>query len=201
MDVERSPARTEKLDMKKLHQISGATLSETLISMSIAVVLIGIGIVGSIAIQRSFDASIRYANSQSEQVRVLDYMAMDLRRALSVSGGGTALRLTIPDYYDATGNPRTPTIVNGTATYGNAASVPVIRYFLEGSQFMREVNGAKTVIAENVQDFRFDFQDFNQVIEIAVTFVPTFRVNGNRDAARDGTRAVIRTLLRNRRQV
>lgn len=197
MDGARWATRMERNSMKKLLNVAAFTLSEMLISTAVTVVLVGIGLISSISIQRSFDASIRYANSQSEQMRVLDYMALDLRRALNVTNSNGQLIITLPDFYDADGNPRMPTIVNSLPKYGGT---PVtVRYYRNGSRILREAGGTATPIAENVQDFQFTFQDFGQVIEAAVTFVPTFRRDNNQEASREGTRAVIRVLLRNRR--
>jgi hypothetical protein len=183
--------------MKKLFKIHGFTLSEMMIASAVSIVLVGIGLIASISIQRSFDASIRYANSQSEQVRVLDYLALDLRRALNVTSANGQLTITIPDFYDAAGEPRMPAIVNALPKYGG--NPITVRYFRNGARVLRESDGVATPIAENVQDFQFAFQDFGQVIEAAITFVPTFRRDGRQDASRSGTRAVIRVLLRNRR--
>lgn len=183
--------------MKKFFKTCGFTLSEMMISSAISVVLVGIGLISSISIQRSFDASIRYANSQSEQVRVLDYLALDLRRALNVVQASGQLTVTIPDFYDAAGEPRMPTIVNSLPKYGG--NPVAVRYYRNGSRILRESGGVATPIADNVQDFQFEFKDHGQVIEVAITFVPTFRQNNTQATSRAGTRAVIRVLLRNRR--
>ena len=182
--------------MKTLQRLRAFTLVEFLVASSVSVVLVGIGLVASISVQRSFNASIKYANSQSEQARVLDYMALDLRQSLTVTGSGSELRLTIPDYYDSTGQPRTPTVVNGLPKYGTTPQA--VRYFLQGSSILRTAGTTTTTIAENVEDFQFEFRDFGQVIEISLTYVPTFQQRSGAQASRNGTRATIRTLLRNR---
>lgn len=175
------------------------TLSELMVSMAVVLIIVGALLTGSIALQRNFNASMQYVRSQTEQVRVLDYMALDLRRALTVSTANGQLQLTIPDYYDVTGNPRMPTISDGYAVYGDTTNAPTIRYFKEGSNIMRSSGGTSVVIAQNVQDFQFNFTDLGQVIQVSITFVPTFRQNGNREEGRGGTSGTIRTLLRNRR--
>ncbi len=182
--------------MKKLHSLRGFTISELMVASAISVVMVGIGLIASISLQRSFNASIKYANSQTEQARVLDYMAVDLRRSLTVAGSGSQLLLTIPDYYGNDGLPRTPAVVNGLAKYGGT---PVsVRYHLSGSSILRVAGGVTTTIAENVEDFQFVFQDFGQVIEISLTYVPTFKQKSGAPSSRNGTKTTIRTLLRNR---
>ena len=193
-----SATQTERAKLKKITTFRGFTLVETMVSMAISVVLVALGLIAAFAIQRSFDATIRYSRAQNEQVRVLDYMALDLRRALGVSLTGGILQMTIPDYYDSSGNHRTPTISNGYAVYGVAANAPLVRYYQVGNDIIREQAGVPVTIAENIEVFQFTPHDYGQVIEVAVTFRPTFRVNGSQEAAREGTRAVIRTLLRNR---
>ncbi len=182
--------------MKKLFSLRGFTVSELIVASSVSVVMVGIGLVASISLQRSFNASLKYANSQTEQARVLDYMAVDLRRSLTVVGSGQELNLTIPDYYATDGQPRTPTVVNGLAKYGGG---PVsVRYFRSGSSIIRMVGTTRTTIAENVEDFQFQFQDFGQVIEISLTYLPTFKQKADANSSRNGTKTTIRTLLRNR---
>ncbi len=184
--------------MRKFSSVRGFTLVETMVSLSISIVLVGLGLIAAFAIQRSFDATIRYSRAQNEQVRVLDFMALDLRRALGVSLTGGILQMTIPDYYNAAGSPRTPTVSNGYAVYGSAANAPLVRYYQNGSNIIREQAGVPVTIAENIEVFQFTPKDYGQVIEVAVTFRPTFRVNGSQEASRAGTKAVVRTLLRNR---
>ncbi len=183
--------------MKKFTPIHGFTLAETLVSTAISVVLVGLGLIAAFAIQRSFDATIRYSRAQNEQVRVLDYMALDLRRALSVSPSNGILQMTIPDYYGAGGAPRMPTLRGGYAVYG-AGGISV-RYYQSGNNIIREQAGVGVTIAENIDNLQFTPPtDNGQVIEIGVTFRPTFRMDGNQEASRSGTKTAIRTLLRNR---
>ena len=175
------------------------TLNELMVSMAVVVIIVAVLLTGSIALQRNFNASMQYVRTQTEQVRVLDYMSLDLRRALTVSAANGQLALTIPDYYDADGNPRMPTIADGYAVYGSASNAAAVRYYKDGSNIMRSSAKKSEVIAQNVQDFQFNFTDLGQVIQVSITFLPTFRQNGNKEDARSGTSASIRTLLRNRR--
>ena len=183
--------------MMRRNSTNAFTLSELMVSIAVISLIFAVLLTGSIALQRSFNASMKYVKSQAEQVRVLDYMSMDLRRALTVSTANSQLLLTIPDYYDANGNPRMPSITDGYAVYGSAANAVSIRYYKDGSSIMRSSGGTTVAIAQNVEDFQFNFSDFGQVIQVSISFVPTFSQNGNQEAARGGTTATIRTLLRN----
>ncbi len=182
--------------MNKCNAIRGFTLVETMVSMAISVVLVAIGLIAAFAIQRSFDATIRYSRAQNEQVRVLDFMALDLRRARTVSITGGILQMTIPDYYDMGGYPRVPVVLSGSPVYGSGDIS--VRYYQSGNSIIREQAGVAATIAENIEGFQFTPQDYGKIFEVAVTFRPTFRVNGDPGASRAGTKAVVRTLLRNR---
>ena len=122
-----------------------------------------------------------YSSIEGDQLRVLDYIAMDSRRAtnasigtVTVSNGATnitenQLVLTVPAYYSAMDNtavPNTPTLVNGAVSYGGGTVT--IKYYIKfynlaGNAagnvafFVREVvNGATdniTPIARNVSTF------------------------------------------------
>ena len=186
--------------MKRFHlkKAGGFTISEMMISAAVASVLSMIMIVGAIVIQRNFQASNRYARNVAHQTRLLDSLAMDLRRALSVSSVNGQIRIAIPDYYDSNGEPRNPVLVKGAAHYGGAGVSQQVVYYRDGSRMLRSQNGAIQVIAEDVQDFDLGFSDQGQVVEISVSFLPTFQQNGGGN--REGTKTYVRTLLRNKRQ-
>lgn len=105
-----------------------------------------------------------YAQRQNDQMRVLDYLKRDIRRATKVelyngatlvTGTGTfapELRLTIPDYYDdsreednafGTKTVNTPALASGAVAYGTALTV---RYFaLSGAAVRDEAGTSRTV--------------------------------------------------------
>src|SRR4051812_48926208 len=95
----------------------GATFVEMLIASAISIVISGAALASFITVQKAIKASEAYSKAKTDEIRLTDYMARDLRRCLTVTasevgadGNGTILQLTIPDYYDASGNPRTPII-------------------------------------------------------------------------------------------
>src|SRR5205809_7356711 len=80
---------------------AGATLVEVIIAAAITSTLAGIFAISLVTVEQSFAASEHHAASQAAQLRILDYISRDLRRALTVTAraGGNGLDLTIPDYY------------------------------------------------------------------------------------------------------
>ena len=157
------------------------TLIEMMMSLSCGTFILAGVIAASVSLQRGFSAMERYSTIEGDQLRVLDYIAMDCRRAtnvvvgtVTVSNGTTnitvsQLVLTVPAYYSAVDNtavPNTPTLVNGAVNYGGGTVT--IKYYVNyynlsgnGSGnvafFVREVvSGASDVItpiARNVSTF------------------------------------------------
>lgn len=105
-----------------------------------------------------------YAQRQNDQIRVLDYLKRDIRRATKVeiyNGAtlvtgtttfGTELRLTIPDYYAdsreednaiGTKTANTPAVAAGTVTYGTALTVRI--YALNGAIVRNEAGTSRSV--------------------------------------------------------
>ncbi|HYR59211.1 MAG TPA: prepilin-type N-terminal cleavage/methylation domain-containing protein [Chthoniobacteraceae bacterium] len=76
--------------MKKAARQRGFTLAEVLIAMVGSVIIIGALLAGSIGLQRSFHASESYATSQSDERRLIDYIARDLRRAIGIAACGAS---------------------------------------------------------------------------------------------------------------
>nr|MDQ3622347.1 hypothetical protein [Verrucomicrobiota bacterium] len=128
-------------------------------------------------------------------------MALDLRRALSVTPSVDSLTLTIPDYYVTdpdTGKqtPREPAMKSGLATYGDPITVS---YFKRGNTIYRQEGVPETALATDVEDFTMNFEDSGRSIFASITFAPKFAVSGQASAeARKGTAVFITTLLRNK---
>jgi type II secretory pathway pseudopilin PulG len=117
-----------------------------------------------------------YAQRQNDQMRVIDYVKRDLRRATTVeiyNGAtlvtgtttfGTELRLTIPDYYadsreedNAIGtktlNP--PAVAAGAVSYGTALTV---RYYALNGAIIRNEAGTLRTVASAVGAFAPSFK-------------------------------------------
>ena len=179
-------------------------LSDLMVSVAITSMIAAGMFTAVVALQRSTIASHHHVRSQIQQTRLLDYIARDLRRALTVNvattAGGETLNLTIPDFYDSAGAPRDPIISKGTIVYGNPAGIP-ISYFKKNGDVIRRVNGKEEKLASDVEKFVFDFTDTGkQTISVSINFVPRYQFSATKaEAVRDGTTTYSTTLLRNKR--
>lgn len=176
----------------------GWTITETLVAMTVSSVLAAGLMVGAYTIQKSYQASHHHVTAQAQQLRLMDYINLDLRRALTVDAQAERLRVTIPSYYDVEGNPRDPKILRGSAIYGDSSTV--IQYYRANGTIYREEGGTKTALATDVSDFKLTLQDLGQSIGVSVTFLPRFQLGGGSETARSGTATYCTTLLRNKRQ-
>lgn len=110
-----------KTRMNSNHRRGGFTLVETMLAMTVGVVILGVFTYAGLGITRSLSGTERYIVGVANENRLMDYVAADLRRAVRVSAltGGvstvlkntgattysitttTTLVLSIPDYYGA----------------------------------------------------------------------------------------------------
>jgi type II secretory pathway pseudopilin PulG len=202
----------KKLPISLRHSGSGATLVEVVVAAAIIVILSAILAVGLVTVQRTFAASEHHAQSQTAQIRIVDYIARDLRRALTVTAraGGTGLDLTIPDYYVSSDTrnvtPRDPQITaKGDVVYGTR-SIPISYYErtdARGNHLVcRSYDGVETILATDVERFELALPEGlnGDVITVSVSFVPRFQMSSSaRQKMRDGTTVFTSTLLRNKR--
>src|SRR5439155_20982673 len=84
---------------RNFHQ-SGFTLAEILTAMAIAVVIFAAIVTASLAMQKSFNAVDHYFATHIQQVRIIDYLNRDVKRALicTTSANQQTVTLTIPKY-------------------------------------------------------------------------------------------------------
>lgn len=79
----------------------GFTLVEIMMS-TVVFSTISLGLLmGFISLKRNYAATTDFAINHADQMRISDYMALDLRRAVAVNADTD--EITIPIYYDATG--------------------------------------------------------------------------------------------------
>ena len=182
---------------------SAFTLIEVLIATTLGTFAMAAVVSGAYAIQRCFVAAEDFARGKADQIRLSDFLALDLRRAITITPGSdgiTLITLKIPNYYDNSGQPRTPTITNYVASYGDpAVPVTVVYKKQNGSIYRSENNGTQREIAASVEDFQLSVQDLGKVVKTQVTFLPTFRRKANLDS-RAATTVFNTTLLRNKRR-
>ena len=185
--------------MKRSRSIAGFVLSEVMFSTIIfAAISLGL-ILGFIALERNYAATTDFATNHADEMRISDYLALDLRRALSVQTAQNDTSIYIPAYYDANGNPQAPAVdQNGDVYYGAVGTSVRLHYYLSGSTIYRQQESQAPIpIAENVKDFVFNVTDLGKVVTTKITFKPTFASGGASTNAIEATAFYDTTLLRN----
>ena len=115
------------------------TLVELMVATGVASIILAGLITTAITLKNTYSACDEYYKAMSDQSRVLDHIAMDLRRAKSGSVSNTAKTLTLqmPDYINTSVTPavaRTPTIsATGVVTYGSTTTNPTVVYTITGT--------------------------------------------------------------------
>jgi type II secretory pathway component PulJ len=145
---------------------SGFLLPGLMVAMAIFGAISLALMMGFVSLERNFAATTDFATNHTDAVRISDYLALDLRRALSVQTGTNDTTITMPAYYDAAGNPQTPRLDGeGGVYYGASGSVVSVRYYLfNGTIYRRQDNGTPVSIADNVKDFNFSVTDLGKVV-------------------------------------
>jgi prepilin-type N-terminal cleavage/methylation domain-containing protein len=201
------------------------TITEMMIAIAIASVILGVTVTSSIALQRSFNAVDNYLAVHMQQIRIVDFLARDVRRGLSVisSIDKQTVTVKIPRYIiqagdaDATasniGTPRSPTRtyvslpggITGTPdiNYGTPTStVSTVYYKVNGAAIERwEDMGAgpvKTTIASSTDNLIPETLDTELANTEYTTTSITFKPVSVAD--RSGTVVYSTAYLRNRRR-
>src|SRR5262249_33229928 len=191
-----------KLNARNVH--SAFTFVEMMVAVACGSIMLGAVLTAGVALQPSIAAVEGYSIAEGDQLRVLDYIAMDCRRALSASVANNTLTLTVPVYYDSTSAATTPTLTNGAVSYG--AGTVTITYSQTGSNFNRHIvvadsggtttGNVTTAIATNVSSFTVAPQDLTSSVSCSITFSPRFTyLPGPGPIA--GTTVYCNTFLRN----
>ncbi len=129
-------------------------------------------LMGFTSLERNYEATSDFSLNHADEMRISDYMALDLRRAISVQAARNDTTIYIPAYYDQSGNPQTPTLDGqGGVIYGASGSSVIV----------------------------FDVTDAGKVVTTHITFNPTFNSSGASTAATTATAFYNTTLLRNSR--
>ena len=197
--------------MKPLHlahlKRAGFTLLELLTSITIASALLaGVLSSGSFATKSLYVAD-DYSDESNQELRAMDFLARDIRGALSftIPGGGSSLTVTLPEYYtlyDAQGNPvgnpitnpptrRDPVVTGGLPGYGNTAQPLLVTYSVNGSNLLRQQTIQSTgvsstlVVCSNVSSFQLSFVALSTSVRYSITFLP--KLQASSAALRAGT--------------
>jgi prepilin-type N-terminal cleavage/methylation domain-containing protein len=198
------------------HQ-SGFNLAEIMMAMAIAVVIFAAIITASLAMQKSFNAVDHFFATHIQQVRIIDYLNRDVKRALiaTTSVDHQTVTLTIPKYIiqsgdaEAVSNPslvgamRSPTksTTTGQVNYGTTTSTVV--YSINGASILRTEDGVVTTVASSTDQLVPSTTDTDltntEYTTMAVTFHPIF-TSGNVADERAGTTVFSLAYLRNKRR-
>ena len=196
---------------------SGFTLAEIMMAMAIAVVIFAAIITASLAMQKSFNAVDHFFATHVQQVRIIDYLNRDVKRALIVttSANQQTVTLTIPKYIiqsgdaEAVSNPslvgamRSPTLSTTTSLVNYGTTTSTVVYSINGASILRTQDGAVTTIASSTDQLvpsSTDTQLANtEYSTMAVTFRPIF-TSGNVADERTGTTVFSLAYLRNKRR-
>jgi type II secretory pathway component PulJ len=176
-------------------------MSELLVSIAIfSAISLGL-LMGFTALERNYAATQDFGVNHGDEMRISDYMALDLRRAIAVSAALNDTTIYIPAYYDQNGNPQTPTLDSqGDVVYGaSGSSVKIHYYLMAGSIYRQQDNLPAVALACNVADFTFAITDAGKVVSSRITFKPIFNSAGASVAATTATEFYNTTLLRNSR--
>jgi prepilin-type N-terminal cleavage/methylation domain-containing protein len=203
---------------------SGFTLAEIMTAMAIAVVIFAAIITSSVAMQKSFNAVDNYFATHVQQIRIIDYLNRDVKRALIVttSADHQTVTLTIPKYIvqstdqdgqsnaSLVGAMRSPTIsptssyqVNYDYVGTTTPATSTIVYTISGNSILRTEDGVVTTIASSTDSLvpsDIDTELTNtEYSTMSVTFQPIF-TTGNVAAERTGTTVFSLAYLRNKRR-
>ena len=196
-------------------KIHAFTLAEMMIAIAIGSIILGVTLTSSIALQKSFSAADNYFGAHMQQIRIVDYLARDVKRGFNVTTSLDKQTVTvkIPKYIiqaadsDATpstiGTPRSPTLAisNGdyNINYGTTTNqITTVEYKVSGSSIQRTEDGVVTTIASSTDVLipeTIDIELANtEYTSTAITFKPISV------ADRSGTVVYSTAYLRNRRR-
>lgn len=187
------------------HGRGGFTLLEALVGLAASAALMASIVASSVTLQRSFFWSSDYSEQSLAELRALDFVTRDTRRARSVSifSAGEVLSLELPDVYssyDAQGNPTsppiTPAIVRGQPEYGNPLQPLLVTYYRDGDALIRQqhvtasAQNSELVIAGGIKSFQAELVGGGNLVRATVTFLPKFR-QGEESQARTSMSATV----------
>ena len=200
-------------------KIAGDTFSETLISLSLSSIILAAAITSGVGLQKSFNAIDNYFATHMQQIRIIDYLARDVKRGLIVTTSVDlqTVTVTVPNYIiqsgdpeaianpSLVGTPRTPTIAYTSSglQVNYSAATSTVAYSVSGTSILRTENGVVTTIASSTDQLVPKTTDVDlantECTNSSVTFMPIFTSAGTA-AARSGTTVCTTAYLRNRRR-
>jgi type II secretory pathway component PulJ len=181
-------------------------LAEMMISLVIFTTISMGLLMGMVSLERNFVATTDFATNHADAIRISDYLALDLRRALTVQAAQNNDHLSAV-ILRCERRPQMPTLTEVAASSISSATSSIsIHYYLFGGTIYRQEGALPTVaIAENVSDFIFDVTDSGKVVTTRITFNSTYTRSGASAAdlgtpsTNTATAVYNTTLLRNSR--
>ncbi len=190
------------------------TLTEMMIAAAIASVILALTLTSSIALQKSFSQVDNYFATHMQQIRIVDYLARDVKRGLSVTSSADkqTVVVQIPRYIiqtgdaDATGSnigtPRNPTRLyvagSGDPNVNYGITTSTVEYKVSGSSILRTEDGIVTTIASSTDNLIPETIDVELANTEYTTTAITFKPISVAD--RSGTLVYSTAYLRNRRR-
>ncbi len=204
------------MKLKILAKNHAFTLIEMMIAIAIAFAILGVTLTSSISLEKSFNSVDNYFATHMQQIRIVDYLARDVRRGFSVTSSVDKQTVTvkIPRYIiqagdsDATpstiGTPRSPKLAISSGdyniNYGTTATnqISTVVYQISGSSILRAEDGVVTTIASSTDNLIPETVDVELANTEYTTTAITFKPISVAD--RNGTVVYSTAYLRNRRR-
>ncbi len=203
------------MKLKILAKNHAFTLIEMMIAIAIAFAILGVTLTSSISLEKSFNSVDNYFGTHMQQIRVVDYLARDVKRGFSVTSSLDRQTVTvkIPKYIiqaadsDATpstiGTPRSPTLAianrDYNINYGTTNNkIITVEYKINGSSILRTEDGVVTTIASSTDNLIPETIDVELANTEYTTTAITFKPISVAD--RNGTVVYSTAYLRNRRR-
>lgn len=191
-----------------------------MVAIACASIILAATLTSSVALQKSFAQIENYSSTHMQQIRIVDYLARDVRRGFSVTSSVDLQTVTvsIPKYIYQAGDadlggvtsriatPRPPrrAYVTGSGdpnvNYGDPATIgnSTVVYSVQGASILRTQDGVITTIASSTDNLVPQTTDIElantEYTTTAVTFQPIS------PADRNGTVIYSTAYLRNRRR-
>jgi Tfp pilus assembly protein PilW len=191
------------------------TLIEMMVAMATGSAILGVAVTSSIALQRSFNSTDNYLATHTQQIRIVDFLARDVRRGLSVTSSvdQQTVQIQIPKYIIQAGDPeailnplligtpRSPSRAIVSRDYNinyGAAAPSFVQYKVNGASIERWEDGVKTTIASSTDNLLPQTLDTELANTEYTTTSITFKPISVAD--RSGTIVYTTAYLRNRRR-
>jgi len=196
----------------------GFTLNEMMIAMAASAVVLAATLTSSGSLQKSFNAIDSYFATHMQQIRIVDFLARDVKRGLSVSSSidKQKVDIKIPKYIiqagdsDATGSnigtPRPPTraVASREFNINYGTTTNSVRYEVSGTSILRKELKADgtwsvTTIASSTDNLIPETLDTELANTEYATTAITFKPRSVAD--KSGTIVYSTAYLRNRRRI